>query len=294
MIARCSLMLCVSCGIAAAQSRSSVNYTLVQESFSPGQRSASGDYTLDDGYESGAAPATSANYIQKDGFVGQLADPVSLNLSSSSDPVPEDSAFQLSADLVFDDDTIEESVMPVWTPIFGPVGNIQGDGSAESHVVFEDSNALVAALYQGLSGTLLIAVSNTEPDNYLSYGSDGIDDSWQVSNFGNPPNADAAPDANPDHDGQDNEFEYLTGYDPNDAGDFFAFEITGQSPGYASFTASKLIPGTRYLFQRAEDLSSGFTTINQTTVSSVRLDLDFADKAAPETKAFYRMKVEAE
>lgn len=287
-----ALLLFAGAGTAAAQSRSSANYTLVQESSSPGLRSTSGDYTLDD--SSGSGVASSANYLHKDGFAGQLTDPASLNLTVTPNPAPESSSVQLGADLVLDDDTLVTGVTASWSPIFGPVGSIQAGGLAQTGTVYQDTGALVAALYLGVGSTLPIVVTDTDPDNFQSYAADGLADAWQVGNFGLPPNSDAAPGANPDMDPYDNEFEFLTGYDPNDGGDFFRFVMTGKAGGTASFTASKLIPGTRYTLERTEDLGLKFDPIGSATVTSESADVIFLDKEAPVRRAFYQMAVEAE
>jgi hypothetical protein len=43
------------------------------------------------------------------------------------------------------------------------------------------------------SPDLSLTVLNIDDDNYLGYGSDGIEDGWQVTYYGAPPNAEAAP-----------------------------------------------------------------------------------------------------
>ncbi|MEM9081413.1 MAG: hypothetical protein AAGC74_12055 [Verrucomicrobiota bacterium] len=283
--------------LACAESRTSTNYTLIQETTtnSYGQRSISTNYTLDDSGHGGSV-AASTNYTHRDGFAGQLLDPESLAMTATPDPVDEESPTQISTTLVYDDGTTQPNVTPNYTPASGPVSSVSVTGLAQTEAVYQNTTASIEANLSGLTGTITFTVANTNPDNYQEYSSDGLPDDWQITHFGLPPNSNAGPTQNPDGDPQDNLFEYLTGYDPNDPNDFFTFEITGRSGTTANFTASKLIPDTLYTLNRSPDLGQNnpWLPIQTISVTSETNNAPFADNTAPNTpnaKAFYQIEV---
>ena len=183
-----------------------------------------------------------------------------------------------------------------WSVFLGPLTGIDASGLATADAVFADTTATAQGSFQGVNGQLGLTVFNTNPDNFRTYAGDGLSDGWQVDFFGSPPNANAAPAANPDNDPYDNRTEFLTGYDPTDAGDFFqlnVIELTGSS---ATLELSKIIPGTRYHLERSVDLEqtdpwSEFT--NFTTLSEI-FDHQLNDPNATGTRWFYRLGVEPE
>jgi len=281
---------------ALGESRSSANFELIQEQSVAGSGGlcSSSNFELEFTSTSGGE-AGSANFTLRSGFAGQLANPLALELSITPDPPSESSAVQLGADLRYDDGTLETGVAASWSPLFGPVRSIQPDGSAVTIAVYQDTNSSAVAQFGGLGGVLATTVIDTDDDNFESYGADGLPDGWQVDHFGLPPNADAGPGENPDADPHDNEFEFLTGYDPNDGSDFFRFRITSAEPGSASFEFSKFIPGTRYRLFRGEHPAGPFKLpLLDTTVAKELQDVPFEDAAAPDGRAFYQVDVEAD
>lgn len=56
--------------------------------------------------------------------------------------------------------------------------------------------------------------------SYTPGRTDGIDDSWQVQYFGQPPNPLAAPNADADGTGQNNLFKFIAGLNPLDGSRF--------------------------------------------------------------------------
>ena len=61
---------------------------------------------------------------------------------------------------------------------------------------------------------------------------------------------------NPDNDPHDNRFEFLTGYDPTNSGDFFTLEVLDLTGTTTSLQLSKIIPGTRYRIERSLDINA--------------------------------------
>ncbi len=282
-------------GQASANSRASTDYTLVQETSvsSHGVRSTSSGYTLDSAGEMTGGTSTSNAYLHKSGFAGQLTDPKALDLQAASNPVPEESPVQLTADLVLDDDTRLADVPASWSPFSGPISSISAGGVAITSAVFQNATAAALGSFQGLSSLEIITVTDTDADNYLSYGGDGLPDLWQIGFFGSPPNPNAAPGIDADHDNQNNLSEYLTGYDPTESSQFFTFEITGKTSGKASFKTSKLIPGTRYELFRSQDLgrSIPWEFVSEITVPSEVVNATFDDNAAPPEGTLYRLHI---
>jgi hypothetical protein len=147
-----------------------------------------------------------------------------------------------------------------------------------------------------VNGQLGLTVLNTNPDNFRTYAGDGLSDGWQVDFFGSPPNSNAAPAANPDNDPYDNRTEFLTGYDPTDADDFFQLKVIELTGSSATLELSKIIPGTRYHLERSVDLEqtdpwSEFA--NFTTLSKI-FDHQLNDPNSTGARWFYRVGVEPE
>ncbi|MGJ8726740.1 MAG: hypothetical protein ACSHYB_19505 [Roseibacillus sp.] len=251
-----------------AESRTSTNYTLVQETTTEGygQRSSSTNYTLDDSGHGGAV-ASSTSYTHRDGFAGQLLDPALLTITGASS-VSEHITRDLDADLVYDDGTTELDAPVIWSINSGPLASVSASGLVTPQTVYQNTAAWVRADYQGLSDLHRIVVVDFLKDNFESYGSDGIPDSWQISNFGLPPNNDASPAENPDGDPWDNLSEYLTGYDPTDPLSFLCFEIT-EIDSQVTFELSKMVPGTKYTLFESSDLGQTelWAATSETTVS---------------------------
>ena len=67
---------------------------------------------------------------------------------------------------------------------------------------------------------LALTVLNVNLDNFGTYAGDTLDDAWQVQYFGQPPNANAGPNADFDGTGQTNLFKYIAGLNPLDGSRF--------------------------------------------------------------------------
>lgn len=247
----------------------------------------------------GSVSNVSATGVQAKGnYIGQLYDPVSVDLSAAPATVTEGAARQLTVNAEMDDaTTLALDPAEVSFGYSTPISDVDAvTGIATAGVVYEDTVAPISAMYSGLEDTFGLTVLNVDVDDYLDYAGDGIDDAWQFSHFGAPPNADAAPTANPDGDSQNNEFEWLTGYSPTDATEFFRFEMIGRSGSTNTLMLSKVVPGAQYAVQRSLDLgeeASWVTFVTLNPVSEV-LDETVADTGASQERWFYRVDVSPE
>jgi hypothetical protein len=203
---------------AHGDARTSQSYTVTAESIGPsGSRVSSAEYTLD----LSAAPTVAGQvsdgnpYIGKLGFVGQLYETVSLSVSADPATVDEASTRQMAATATLDDATllaVDPSKVD-WSVDSGPLTSVSGSGLAIADTVYADSDAVVAAAYQGEQGQLTVTVLNVNSDDFGTYAQDGLPDEWQVEFFGED-NAQADPLSDPDADRLVNLSEFGLGSDP--------------------------------------------------------------------------------
>lgn len=239
-----------------------------------------------------------ATVQDKGGYTGQLYDPASLSVTPAIPEVDETATRQFSATSTMDDSTdlvLSPSDL-TWSVLLGPLTGVDAAGLATADVVYEDTLSTVQGDYLTLSNTADLTVLDTISDNFGAYAADSIGDDWQFTYFGNPPNADAAPSANPDGDPHDNLFEFLTGYNPIVSTEFFTFKIASVTGTNATLELSKVIPGTRYRIERSSDLgqTEPWSEIMNFTTASEVLEHPITDPAADPISEFYRISVEVE
>ena len=93
----------------------------------------------------------------------------------------------------------------------------------------------------------------------------GLPDWWELKFFGVLTGTDL--NADPDHDGAPNLFEYLTGTNPTNASSYF--HITRLAPGSPNKIFVYGEPSYFYTLQRADDLALGWTNVlNQSRIST--------------------------
>ena len=298
-----SLALLLSVAAASGDVSSSANYTLATETdaTSGGHRSTSANYRVDSttGQDLGEL-ASSANYTLKTSIIGQLTDPTALEIDSPSPSVNEGSSRQLAANAVMDDGTLTRLAPTdvAWSVAGGPLAGIDAGGLASAAAVYQNTTATAHAAYLGLADDHDLTVVNSDPDNFQSYAADQIDDLWQVTHFGAPPNSLAAPSANPDGDSASNLVEYLTGYDPNDRADFFDFELVGKVGDVLRLRLPRVAPGTRYGLERASHpnppLETDWFEFDTITTATELVDFEIDDPDSDGERNFYRVTVEPE
>ena len=283
----CGMSLC-------AQIRSSASYTVTLEAtgISGGAVSATGivsNTALDGGLLLTGAGVGAA----KTGFTGQLYDLAGLEIGTGEESLVENQAYQLLVMGVAGDDSLLEIApgMVGWNINFGPIVSVSGSGLASLGSVYADTAASIGGTYAGAAGQFDFTVLDLSEDNFGDYGGDGLPDAWQVLYFGQPPNADGAPGANPDGDPHDNAFEFLTGFNPLDSADFFRFSITGTVGSTASFLVNKVIPGRTYRLLKGTGLDAYPVTSATLNPSLPELDVTVEDTAFSDPKSFYIMEV---
>ena len=114
----------------------------------------------------------------------------------------------------------------------------------------------------------------------------GLPDWWELKYFGVLTGTD--PNADPDHDGASNLFEYLTGTNPTNAASYF--HITRLAPGSPNKIFVYGEPSYFYTLQRANDLTLGWTNVSNpsriSTASEGELEMDDNFRGAG---GFYRV-----
>ena len=111
---------------------------------------------------------------------------------------------------------------------------------------------------------------------------DGMDDNWELANFGNPPLAETAA-GDFDKDGTSNLVEYLLGLDPASGTSRFAAIRTGET---ITWPASS---GRVFKVQRSTTLDSEESWTDVATVTATGSSATWTDPSPPAGKAFYRV-----
>ncbi len=281
-----------------AQAGSSANYALAPDAIDHGGlRGTSANYTLNASAMPGGE-GTSTNYTSRTGFAGQLADAIATAIDIFASPltVNEGGARQLGGTLIFDDLSTSplDANSITWSVQSGPIASINSGGLATATTVYEDTAAVVQGAYQAFTDTLNLTVLNTLPDNFSTYAADGIDDDWQVLHFNLPPNANAAPGADPDHDGQDNLLEFFAGVTPTDAASRFLIDIApvpGQ-PAHQAISFSPRFATRTYTVQSSTTLLGGsWSPLSSFTSSDNALMRTVTDLSAAGPWKFYRVHI---
>jgi hypothetical protein len=258
-VIRSCLLLFALLAAAQAPPRGSANYSVAADSVADGSRSGSAGYTNDGsmgdigGLSSAASPAKSA----KTGYVGQLYEISALQVSAPSLTVNEGGTLQLNAAHLLDDATTITlpSNSIAWSVQSGPITNISSGGLATAGIVYQDSAATVQGTFLGNTGSLNLTVLNVNHDDFGSYAGDGIDDAWQMQNFG-ANNSGAGPNAISDGSGLTNLFKFTAGLVPNNAASRFNLSTTPVSgqPGQFNITFNPSLVDRQYTVESSIDL----------------------------------------
>jgi hypothetical protein len=271
---RLAVSLCVGgCGlyglISAEAARTSTDYSIPAESVDAASGSAqSTDYAVKGNavgeFGAGAnAVVASTDYAEKGGFVGQLYEIGALSIvAPPSSNLNETASRQLVAMPLADDATTLVALNPTtvaWSVVTGPIASITTGGLATAGTVYQDAPATVGGSAQTLNGQLDLTILNVNLDDFGAYGNDGIDDSWQVQYFGQPPNPLAGPNADADGTGQTNLFKFVAGLNPLDGSRFTLSvqRVSGQ-PSQRNLVFQPLVSGRTY----DVEFSIGLTTPN--------------------------------
>ena len=175
----------------------------------------------------------------------------------------------------------------------GPLAGINVSGVATAGVVFQNTAATAQGSYSGNASTLALTVLNVSLDNFGAYAGDTLDDAWQVQNFGQPPNANAGPNADFRGTGQTSLFKYIAGLNPLH-GSRFTLTI---APVPAQPTQKNLVFSPRfgdrsYVVKFSTDLSPGpWDPATVSVPSDNGTERSVTDTSASETRKFYRVEI---
>jgi hypothetical protein len=240
--------------------------------------------------------STIASTTAKQGYLGQLSEVTALQLAAGAASLNELATLQLSATLLLDDLTTFTLTAPEvgWSVQSGALASVNANGLATAAAVYQNSAAVAAGSYTGITGTLNLTVLDSIADNFGSYSTDGLDDDWQALYFGldNPL---AAPMQDPDSDGQTNRFEFTAGIIPTDPASRFHLTLApvpGQSTQKRAIF-SPLVAGRSYTVEYSDSLSSGsWQVLTGTTFTDSGNERTVTDLNASGLNKFYRVKVE--
>jgi hypothetical protein len=273
-----------------------------------------GPYRVEAAGTSGAGRSSSASYQQVAGTaaVGGSAEntgPPSLVVNAGfvaqhytitgaqgsvapSSNLPERAVAQLGLVLTTDSATtvgLAPAETP-WAVTSGPVTVNDANDEVTAGTVYEKTGALVTASYGGFVAQVPLTIGNTDLDDFGTYAGDGLDDEWQVAFFGED-NPDAAPDRDPDGDGQSNEFEFTAGLRPDDRLSRFFFRLEGVSgePTHRNLVFGPIKFGRTYRVLSSTTLQ-GFApqTLPFTNDGSTRTAVD---ENAVEKNKFYQIEI---
>lgn len=297
-----AVSLCSAVIPAIAGPRTSANYTITTDTAGSGGNRATSAACTNDGSAGGvvgistvASPAETV----KSGFIGQLYEVDHLHINSAPpDTIAELGTKQLSLIQILTDDSVlaVNLAQVAWTTEFGPVIPVDVAGVAHAGAVYQDTLWQFRADYEGQSAIHQLIILNNGSDDIpgSGYAGDGIDDAWQVQYFGlNNPNA--GPTADPDHDGQDNRFEFLADLDPNSATSRFVLtnaRPAGQ-PGQMNIAINPRFNNRTYTVKSSPTLGNGavWTPLTGFTISDNGQTRTITDTTAAGARKFYMIEI---
>lgn len=178
-------------------------------------------------------------------------------------------------------------------PSLESMASVSSTGLATTKAVYQNTNGFVNATYGPFNNDGMVLVVDSSPDNYGSHAGDGLNDGWQITHFGmDSPNA--APDKDPDRDGQNNLFEYAAGTLPTDRQSLLRFRIetvSGQ-PNHRRLIFSPYVAGRTYSIVKSTSLAPGswlpVTGVTQSVNGNERI---LTETSATAPNSFYRGSV---
>ena len=260
--------------LAGGSSRQTARYTLDD---------AIGGWTLDS--ESGTG-----TWVKPD-FCGSLVDPKALEITSPVTQLGEGQSVQLASRIRCDDGSYwSDGVTAAWAVVSGPLLHT-GGGWVNAQPVYRSSNALVSASGAGLTGEASLLVLNTHLDNFGFYATDGVDDDWQVHYFGLD-NPDGGRGADPDHDGQDNYYEFTAGTRPDSDSDAFELDLR-RLAGAIQVGFGPMTTGRTYRVERVTNLVTevwaGVTNLQPVAPETM---VYLTDTQMVDNLQFYRVQID--
>lgn len=155
---------------------------------SGGQRASSASYRNDGsiGGIGGVSSNAGGGQTVKSGYVGQLTDVTNLTVTATPGTVNEGGTSQLNGLAGLDDATVVvvEGSNIVWRAPVYPIAAVGSAGVATAAQVYADASATATGNYLAVSGSGLLLVVDSNPDNWGLYAIDQIPDWWQCRYFG--------------------------------------------------------------------------------------------------------------
>lgn len=215
-------------------------------------------------------------------------------IATPAPSIDEGATWQLAATGQYDDDTyVDLTVTGARWSATSPLVISPADGSLRAEAIYGDALAEVRATYLEAKAVVSrIRVVNIASDNFGSYAGDGLNDAWQVRNFGfDSPNA--APLADPDGDGQDNRFENAAGTSPTNAASRFELRIdpVPGHPDWRNLTFTPWVSGRSYQLQHRPTLTAGFTPSGRLPITTNGNSVVITDTNATGAVRFYRVRI---
>lgn len=230
------------------------------------------------------------------GGLGTSFQVIRLACDALPSSVREGEAFQLAASAVLDDGTsmaLDASEV-AWAILQGPVATVDNQGQAIARHVYQDATATVRGAYQGLQADARVLVLEANPDDYGRYANDGLPDAWQVQHFGEN-NPQAAPEADPDRDRQDNRYEHIAGTNPTDPLSFFHLQIVREEglKGLRKLIFGPVFRDRDYEVQFAPDLQKAFfQPLEKVEEQDAGTDRIVVDLSGDNVERYYRVQIE--
>lgn len=228
-----TLLFLTLVSLAHAGPRTSTHYSIpIESNASIGTAPAtSTDYSAEVSFAmEGGLQSTSTPVVTQlgSGYPAQFTDVAALDVQIAA-TVNETASTPATAQLLNTDasrtDVLSSSVN--WQVSSGP-GSINASGLYAASAVFENNPVQITGTLGPLSDSAAFTILDVLPDNFGTYANDNLPDNWQVTHFGIN-NTNGIPTADPDKDGQDNAFEFMTGVDPTLSSSRFIVSI--QSAG---------------------------------------------------------------
>ena len=282
--------------MASAGSRAGGNCAVNDTTDGGGLRTASTNYAMDGsiggigGISSNAVPRETV----KQGYIGQLAEVASLTVTASPSVTNEDATSQLGGLAGLDDATllVLDGSNIIWSLSGFPIGSINPAGIATSLCVYSNTPGTVTGSYLGVTGSCVLLVLDSNPDNYGIYAGDGIPDWWQVRYFGtnNPQGLACATNCT----GQNNLYTYTADLDPTNPASTFAIVAISNQPPDRLVCFGTTSTGRVYRLLCATNIVSGVWTnvpgANWTSGLAGQMSLCDTNTTAVQ---FYRVNVQA-
>lgn len=294
MLRRSALLFAASIAPALADSIVSGGpYAITRVSLDPaGGVSSSLNYSQSAAISGGTvAQATSAGggFWLRPGFVGQLYEVLSAEIDASPASVQEGVTIPFTGNLVLGDGTTLNAGSPgFWRILSGPL-SLTPQGAVVAGPVYQNTTAVVALGAEGFVLERPLTVLNLGKDDFGIYGSDGIEDTWQIQWFGQAnPLGLATADASGT--GQTNLFKWLAGLDPLDPSARFVV-LPGALQGNAatlSFGPCNL--GRRYTLLKSADFVQ-WTALPPVEAVSAGQNLSVTDPSPLAGTTFYKVDV---